>query len=82
MNQLERDFARFNERRDIMAVVVVVAIIAGATGPLWLPALLGPVSIGTLRDGGSVFGMMLMPFAAVMVIGWLVGTVVARGRVR
>ena len=65
-----------------MAVAVVVAILAGATGPLWMPAMLGPVSVGHFRDGGGVMGMMMMPFAIVMVVGWLVGTLVARCRVR
>jgi hypothetical protein len=82
MNDLELAFARSNQRRDIMAVVVAIAVVAGAFGPYWVPAILGPVRIGTMRDGGGYMGMMLMPFALVMGIGWIIATMIARRRVR
>ncbi len=74
---LQQAFDRSQRRRAYMVPFLVAAILAGAFAPLYLPALFGAFHIGTMRDLG-LFGVFLMPFAAVMAIGWAVSSLLAR----
>jgi hypothetical protein len=74
MNPLELDLARSQRRREIQIWFIPLAVLAGVFAPLYLSALLGPGHVAGIRDN-SMIAMMLVPFAAVWALGWLVARI-------